>query len=638
MKHFFKTTFLLFFLLLLHIQSYAFPTDTIKVKVKKDTMNVRYFYQSEFENQRTLTYHKIDTSLKGFQKYSAIKEHLMFPATFGNSGFAYKNRFFNPEYKVGFDLGIHIFDDYMFSPEKIKYYRVNSPYSELYYVQGAKREQIFEVIHTQNITRNWNVGIDYRLNFTLGSYARQKANHSVVALCSDYSNKSRKYRILFNFIHNRIMAQENGGIKYPENFESNTYTSSSRDQIAVNLNYAENRITETSAYFKQFYYFGSFKRENPNDSLSKKHFYELFYLSHSFRFQKLSQVYADGLPTSGYYPNIYIDSLATNDSIHLLKFDNDLSISSPNKKSDGTNYLLKFGLGIKYSYIENYGDTVEQFINQFIPHINFSSDDELPIYFSTNASYVKGDYNDGDIFAKGKLNYKLKIDSNNVHHFCVNAAYINQQPEYLKSHYYGNNFRWDNNFKKINVLKLGLTYKYKSLEVGFNEYQIENYVFYNFLTLPTQLQIKVNIFTAYVCKDFKFWKLGFDNKLAYQYEHGSNIINLPMIVGNQSLYFNQDFFHKALYTQFGFEVNYNTAYYADAYMPATRVFYTQNQKKIGDYIFADFFFNFKIKRANLFLKYQHFNAGLGGYQYYTVPGYPMQDRTIKFGVSWKFYD
>ena len=637
MARFIKSISIFIFLLSFYQNCFALPADSVKTKVKKDTMNVRYFYLQEFENQRTITYHKIDTLLNGFQRYSALKEHLMFAATFGNSGFAYKNKFFNPEYKLGFDLGIHVFDDYMFHHEKIKYYCVNSPYSELYYVQGAMREQIFEVIHTQNITRNLNVGVDYRLNFTLGNYLRQKANHSAVVVFSDYMNKSKKYRIFFNFIHNRLMAQENGGLKNPDDFESNKYTSSSRDQIPVNLGSAENRITETSLFFKQFYHFGSTKRENPNDTVSKKRFYELFTLSHSFRFQKLSQVYYES-QTSGFYPNVYLDSLGTNDSIHLLKFENDIAISSPNKKGSGENYFLKFSAGIKYAYIENYSDTSERFINQFAPHINFSTDDEKSLAVRANGSYIIGDYNGGDFIADGKLNYKLKVDSNHIHQFTFDAAYINQQPEYLKSHYYGNNFRWDHDFKKVNVLKLGLSYKYKSLEVGFNNYQIENYVYYNFNALPTQLAVKVNVFAAYLCKNFKFWKLGFDNKLAFQYEHGSNIINLPMVVGNQSLYFNQDFFHKALYTQFGIEVNYNTTYCADAYMPATRVFYTQNQKSIGDYIFADFFFNFKIKRANLFLKYQHFNAGLAGYQYYNVPGYPVQDRTIKFGVSWKFYD
>jgi len=71
-------------------------------------------------------------------------------------------------------------------------------------------------------------------------------------------------------------------------------------------------------------------------------------------------------------------------------------------------------------------------------------------------------------------------------------------------------------------------------------------------------------------------------------------------------------------------------------MPALRQFYLQNEKKTGNYIYADFFINCKIQRVRFFVKYQHFNAGLMGYNYYMIPHYPMQDAAFKFGMSWIF--
>jgi len=88
----------------------------------------------------------------------------------------------------------------------------------------------------------------------------------------------------------------------------------------------------------------------------------------------------------------------------------------------------------------------------------------------------------------------------------------------------------------------------------------------------------------------------------------------------------------------GIDLHFLTAYYADAYMPATAVFYMQNDKKIEEQLYIDVFVNFKIKRARMFLKYSHVNAGLLGYNYYSIPGYPMHDRIMQFGISWMFYD
>ncbi len=83
---------------------------------------------------------------------------------------------------------------------------------------------------------------------------------------------------------------------------------------------------------------------------------------------------------------------------------------------------------------------------------------------------------------------------------------------------------------------------------------------------------------------------------------------------------------------------YNTEYYADAYMPALRAFYSQQSYKTGNYPYIDAFVNIRVKRAKMFLLVEHLNAGLMNYDYFMVPSYPMPDRAIKFGIAWAFYD
>jgi hypothetical protein len=97
-------------------------------------------------------------------------------------------------------------------------------------------------------------------------------------------------------------------------------------------------------------------------------------------------------------------------------------------------------------------------------------------------------------------------------------------------------------------------------------------------------------------------------------------------------------FKKAAIIQPGIQLYYNTKYYASAYMPALRSFYDQSQKEIGNFVYADFFFNLRIKRARMFFKYSHFNSHFGTYNYYMVPSYPMMDAGFRFGISWKFFD
>ena len=73
-------------------------------------------------------------------------------------------------------------------------------------------------------------------------------------------------------------------------------------------------------------------------------------------------------------------------------------------------------------------------------------------------------------------------------------------------------------------------------------------------------------------------------------------------------------------------------------MPATGIFYIQNDKKIGNYPYCDIFLNFKIKQARIFIKYQHFNNGWFSTAYYDSPHYPSPESAFKLGISWYFYN
>jgi hypothetical protein len=110
------------------------------------------------------------------------------------------------------------------------------------------------------------------------------------------------------------------------------------------------------------------------------------------------------------------------------------------------------------------------------------------------------------------------------------------------------------------------------------------------------------------------------------------------LTAKADFYYTKDLFKQAAIVQTGVNLMYNTPYDAYAYMPATRLFYVQNEKELGDYVYANVFLNLQIKRARLFIKYYNLGSAFGNYNYFMVPSYPMKDGGIRFGVSWMFYD
>ncbi len=81
-----------------------------------------------------------------------------------------------------------------------------------------------------------------------------------------------------------------------------------------------------------------------------------------------------------------------------------------------------------------------------------------------------------------------------------------------------------------------------------------------------------------------------------------------------------------------------SAFYADAYEPATARFYLQNEQRIGNYPYIDLHANLKLKRTRFFFILMNAASGFAGDNYYVAPNYPYYRRTFRIGVAWSFYD
>jgi hypothetical protein len=67
-------------------------------------------------------------------------------------------------------------------------------------------------------------------------------------------------------------------------------------------------------------------------------------------------------------------------------------------------------------------------------------------------------------------------------------------------------------------------------------------------------------------------------------------------------------------------------------------FYNQEIEKTGNYPKMDVFVTLNIKRADLFVKYEHFNEFFGSRDYFSAYTYPINPAKVKFGIRWNFFD
>lgn len=501
---------------------------------------------------------------------------------------------------------------------------------------GSKKEQNLHIDHSQNISSWFNVGLRFRYINSPGFYNNQKNDDKNFVFKTRFQTKNYRYMVLANYIHNKLKLEENGGIVYDTVFEDNT--ENTRKNIATNLNTAKNTMKENTYAIKQYFKLSKRPRfiiPKTNDTIaqSERKKISLGNIALSSIYSRITHLYnMDLQDNNGFYMHTFDSLNPTYDSTFISKLENEFSwTNADNAKQQ----LLTFNFAIKYLYAETTIDTIKRFYSQLIPsgEMSFTLSDKLKLQF--HADIVTGNSYVGNYNLNGKLSFFSKFG--NLEYKITNAL---QDAARFYIFYSSNNFQWDNDFRKQSYLINEFNYRYNNLLAGFNLINIGSFVYFDSLGIPNQLGEGngLSIFNVHLRKLFKAGNWSFDGRVIYQTASKTEAIRIPEFIGDLSIYFTKDLFKQAAILQTGVDAKYNTSYYAYDYMPATRSFYIQNKKSVGNYIYADIFLNLQIKRARLFLKYINIGSLFNYYSYYTVTSYPMKDSGFRFGISWMFYD
>ena len=84
-----------------------------------------------------------------------------------------------------------------------------------------------------------------------------------------------------------------------------------------------------------------------------------------------------------------------------------------------------------------------------------------------------------------------------------------------------------------------------------------------------------------------------------------------------------------------------TKYYAPTYSPIIGQYAIQDKNyrtEIGAYPIVDVYANMHLKHTRFYIMATHVNKSSNGGKYFLVPHYPINPMTIKFGISWNFFN
>jgi len=630
-----------------------------------DSITISYRYLDSLKNDN------IDSSVNDFNRFYPVPAYYV---TLGNNGTAAFPVLFSPILKAGWDAGFHAFDVYMYSLENTRFFRTTKPFTQLTYLLASGKEQVINVLHTQNIKPNWNAGIDYRLISSPGFFQTQNTNHNNFRFYSNYQGKRKRYAAYLVLLGNKISSSENGGIQNDSSLQDPDMKK--RFSIPVNLGgdvensfnvfsttvNTGNFYSNFNTFLRQSYDFGIKDSIIINDSTTEYLFYPKFRFQHTLNYRSYTYRFRDTVSSkfaaadSSIFSQWYNLTLNTVRGLNFWLQDkwkfvsNDFSIKQfPETKNPGQ--FIEAGVRL-----ENFSGT-------------FSSSKTYPIQIIPKPAVTKAFYNvvlhgeyrnktrnrkwdallKGEFFATGlnaadysayaTLTRFLNSKLGNVE---VTFQNVNRSPSYIFEGSSAFNLGNHLTTKKENITVISAAANNPRFTLLARNISMTNYTYFKNYYQTDQFNGLVNI-TQFVAstKNKISGHLDLYSDFIVQQSSGDNPIRVPLFFTRQRLAFEGNFF-KNLNLSMGLDVKYNTPYRANHYSPVMGQFFLQDTTTISNLPQVDAYFNFRIKSFTGLVKIENLNTvdvshGFGfTNNSFAVPGYPTPGFLFRIGVVWRF--
>lgn len=584
----------------------------------------------------------IDTTLNRFQITYPYIETGVGSAYLGNLGGASVplNFFDRPEYD-NFSFA-EVYNEYLMTPERVDFFNTKKAYTHLtYFMAGSSRkeENSFRAVHQQNISPSSGIGLDYTSLGTNGNYSGQKSRDKSLSL--SFAHTGKKYTIHSGYIYNSVDLRENGGVMRDTDITDTIYEMP--ENIEVNLADAQNRLKNNTYYLVQSY--GIPLGYTPDGQTIANQ--STLFVGHSFEYSRFSRNYSDTKSESGdYYEDWFINPTTTNDSIFESLHRQRLFVQIQPWDRDGVIGVINGGVG--YDAHSYYMFSMDEYlygasnVKEHDGYIYGSIDGKIKRYFDWGADlhYNALGYRSGDMNLRAEATARLYLKDLPI---SLSASIENdlRSADYWEQNYFSNHYTWSNSFDKENETRIDLTLKIPHIHFEAGAYQsiTSNKIYYGSDILPAQYGGDVSVSSLYANKEFRIGGLHLNHRVLLQWSSNQEVVPVPLASAYLSYNYNFSAVKDILHLQVGVDGKYNTKYYAFGYDPAIGQFYNQREKELGNYLYMDLYVSCKWKRMRILAKVQHINEDLfGSRNYFTVLNYPENQRMIKLGLSWTFYD
>lgn len=482
--------------------------------------------------------------------------------------------------------------------------------SNVYLVLGSQKNQCLQLVNLQRIGHSTLVYFNYSSVASLGFLKNNNSKNRSFNL--SLIHKSKSYGLEANF----IIASNNDGCSggVSDSVLNTNYSKRDLQQLEVNLN---------TDYLKKKFF-----------KIDLDHTIKLYESENKMRntsmivgnsFSKFGYNYK-GEGISQFYPATYYDSTATNDSLGYDWFKNylgvcfiidNVTLATSIERSD-----FNFNI-LDSSYL--FGD--------------FALNSDLAYNIKNVELSVRYCKNLGNNFRKNNSSicgtFGIDINSSFLKKLILSFSAENNNVQFTYQKLFSNHYVWNNdNFSNVKSKngKLSVLFS-NNILMSASLLGFRDRVFLNEKIVPTVSNKNESLISIGLCYNDTISRFHIIQNTNYNKSNSEYypVIPIQSFVRVGYLF---DLFKNNLKMEAGFSCVYNDSWLAPNYLPALDDFYIQSQRKYNGIAVLNFFADFKIKAATLFLKIERVNIGWMNEQSFLRNGYVIPPRTIRFGFNW----
>ena len=556
--------------------------------------------------------------------------------------------------------------------DEVGYYEVPSPLTELFFKTVFEQGQLLDALITVNTSPRLNITLAHKAFRSLGNYINTLGGGTNLRFTSQYTSKNYRYRQRSHFTAQRLENQANGGLdSLSVYFFEKAVDELEYDGFLDRSRLTNNANTNNTLIGRRYYLDHQYDvKLGGNDKMKNYEKPKAITVGHKFNFEGKHFIF-DNSSRNSFFGSVVRDaffeirtSLDTMDSefyaifqeknlgelkagLRLIHWDYRISLPENTKNPDEP-----YDYGPNPTEIQANQIALSAYWKKTFLKFDFKGEGYFSAFKAYASQFISGaisrDFKNG-ISTKAKLS--LRSQTPNFNFFLNRSNFVE--------------YDWYNpDFKNQLINTLNFTFAHPNWGTIEGKYEVlNNYTYFKNLlpdsrhgpqesndikkeeelvVTPEQYKGTVGYLKLRFSQQLDFWKFTLSNTAQYQkVSHDGDIdfkpLNVPDWNLRTSFLFSSQLFNKALYLQTGITAQYFTEFYADRYSAHLGEFVSQNHTKIGKFPRLDFFLNAKIQQTRLFLKYEHFNSDITGYNYYSAPFTPYRDSSIRFGLVWNFF-